>query len=898
MREDADAAGGRDTVRSRERVTEPAVDARTQLQLALGDAYVVERELGSGGMATVWLAHDKKHKRPVAIKVLHPHLAASLGADRFQREIEVAARLQHPHILSVHDSGDAKGLLWFSMPFVEGETLRTRLERERQLPVDEAIRITREASQALQYAHNHGVVHRDIKPENLLLTSDGNTLVADFGIAQALGADAAIEGKRFTETGMVVGTPQYRSPEQAAGERVIDARTDMYSLATVLYEMLAGEPPFTGPNPQTIRAKMLSGPPPSVRRARPALGAKLDAAIDKALAPAPADRYTSVAEFARTLTTAEMATQGALLPHSARRREQVLAFGLAAALVAAAFGIWYRTRPPAARAGNVALAVLPFENDGDSSNAYFADGITDEIRGKLTALPALHVIARASSNQYRRTDKPPQQIANELGAGYLLTGVVRWETSPTHARRVRVSPELVQLTQGSAPRTIWQQTYDTTLADVFQVQSSVASRVAENLGIVLNAPAQTQLAQRPTQNLAAYEAYLRSTAFDGTDLPSLRHALAAAEQAVALDSNFAAAWSRVGRVHAVLFANGSQSADDSAAAKYATDRGIALDTTASEGFVSRAIFWILVAADASRARADLETALRLAPSSADVLRTLGQVRASVGEWDEGVALIRRATVLDPRSAVTTGRLVRALLWVHRYSEARSATERVLSFRGDNVQYIQARAMAFAGEGDLAGARAALRQVPGTVDRGALLSYIANYWDTYWMLDSADAALALSLPVAAFDGQRSVWAVVRSELYELQGDSARARAYADTAIVAGDQLTPESRTGWQGLLYRSLMLATAGKRSAALRDRDRGLALALATGDQWSAIPYSHHLAARIDLLLGDRDAAIDELRAILAKPYFISPAWLRIDPTWNALRGDPRFETMAHGDGK
>ena len=878
-------------------MTEPAVDARALLQSALGDAYVVERELGSGGMATVWLAHDKKHKRPVAIKVLHPHLAASLGADRFQREIEVAARLQHPHILSVHDSGDANGLLWFSMPFIEGETLRARLEREKQLPVDEAIRITREASQALQYAHNHGVVHRDIKPENLLLTSDGNTLVADFGIAQALGADAAIEGKRFTETGMVVGTPQYMSPEQAAGERVIDARTDMYSLATVLYEMLAGEPPFTGPNPQTIRAKMLSGPPPSVRRARPALGPKLDAAIDKALAPSPADRYTSVAEFARTLTTAEMATQGALLPHSARRREQVLAVAVAAALVLGAFGIWYRTRPPAV-VGNTALAVLPFENDGDSSNAYFADGITDEIRGKLTALPALHVIARASSNQYRRTDKPPQQIANELGAGYLLTGVVRWETSPAHARRVRVSPELVQLTKGSAPRTIWQQTYDTTLADVFQVQSSVASRVAENLGVVLNAPAQTQIAQRPTRNLAAYDAYLRSTAFDGTDLPSLRHALAAAEQAVALDSNFAAAWSRVGRVRAVLFANGSQSAEDSAAAKYATDRGVALDTMASEGFVSRAIFWSVVADDPSRARADLETALRLTPSSADVLRTLGQVRASVGEWDDGVALIRRATVLDPRSVVTTGRLVRALLFVRRYREARDATERVLTFRGDNVQFIQSRAMAFAGEGDLASARAALRQVPATVDRGALVSYVANYWDTYWMLDSADAALTLTLPIATFDGQRQLWAEVRAELYQLKGDSARARAYADTAVVASDQVTPESRTGWQGLLYRSLMLATAGRRSAALRDRDRGLALALATGDQWSAIPYSHHLAARIDLLLGDRDAAIDEVRAILAKPYFISPAWLRIDPTWNPLRGDPRFEKMAHSDGK
>jgi serine/threonine protein kinase len=216
-------------------VTDSAGDARAHLQAALGDAYIVERELGRGGMATVWLVRDQKHKRPVALKVLHSFLAASLGSERFEREIEVAARLQHPHILSVHDSGSANGLLWFTMPFVEGETLRARLDREGQLPVDEALRITREAAQALQYAHDHGVVHRDIKPENLLLTADGNTLVADFGIAQALGADAVKgEPQRLTETGLVVGTPQYMSPEQASGERVLDARTDMYSLATVL----------------------------------------------------------------------------------------------------------------------------------------------------------------------------------------------------------------------------------------------------------------------------------------------------------------------------------------------------------------------------------------------------------------------------------------------------------------------------------------------------------------------------------------------------------------------------------------------------------------------------------------------------------------------------------------
>src|SRR6266853_2466309 len=229
----------------------------SSLAAALQDRYVIERELGRGGMATVYLARDLKHARPVALKVLHPELAATLGPERFLREVQLTARLQHPHILTVHDSGEAAGRLWFTMPFVEGESLRDRLRRERQLPVDDALRIATEAARALDYAHHHGVVHRDIKPENILLTGDGSTLVADFGIARALGGDDGL-----TQTGFAVGTPAYMSPEQAAGDKTLDARTDVYSLASVLYEMLAGEAPWTGPTAQSIMAKRLSEPAP------------------------------------------------------------------------------------------------------------------------------------------------------------------------------------------------------------------------------------------------------------------------------------------------------------------------------------------------------------------------------------------------------------------------------------------------------------------------------------------------------------------------------------------------------------------------------------------------------------------------------------------------------------
>src|SRR5262245_12989991 len=248
-------------------------------------------------MATVYLARDVKHKRQVALKVLHPELAAALGAERFQREIEFAARLQHPHILTVLDSGEAAGQLWFTMPYVEGESLRSRLRHERQLPVEEALRIATEAARALDYAHRQGVMHRDIKPENILLTKDGDTLVADFGIARALaGSD-----ERLTETGMSLGTPAYMSPEQASGDKAIDARTDVYSLGCVLYELLAGEPPYTGPSAQVIIMKRFTEPVPSVRKARPSVPESVDQAIQRALAPIVADRHATAADFARAL---------------------------------------------------------------------------------------------------------------------------------------------------------------------------------------------------------------------------------------------------------------------------------------------------------------------------------------------------------------------------------------------------------------------------------------------------------------------------------------------------------------------------------------------------------------------------------------------------------------------
>jgi len=520
------------------------------LRDALAGRYAIERELGRGGMAVVYLARDLRYDRRVALKVLlGEHTPA--GPERFEREIRFAAQLQHPHILTVHDSGESRGTsgagpwLWYTMPFVEGESLRDRLRRERQLPVDDALRIATEAARALDYAHHHGVVHRDIKPGNILLTTDGGTLVADFGVARALGSDEGL-----TSTGLAIGTPAYMSPEQASGDEALDGRSDQWSLAAVLYEMLAGEAPWTGPTAQAVVARRLSTPAPSVRTLRPAVPAAVDEAIRKALAVVPADRFSTLVQFAQALHSGSTSLPAITAPPAARRLPRP-ALALGAVLIAGGLLFAWRraARPtPSAPAGHV-IAVLPFDNLGDSADAYFVDGVADEVRTKLGQVAGLEVIARGSSLEYRHTAKRPAEIAGELGADYLLTGTVRWEKAGGGASRVRVTPELVDARRGRAARSRWGRPFDASLTDVFQVQADIAARVAEALGVVLADSTRSRLTDRPTGSLAAYDEFLKGEAAAQAvsiyDPVALRRAIGFYERAVAIDSTFALAWARL-----------------------------------------------------------------------------------------------------------------------------------------------------------------------------------------------------------------------------------------------------------------------------------------------------------------------------------------------------------------
>jgi serine/threonine-protein kinase len=887
----------------------PMADPVATLREGLRDRYAFERELGRGGMATVFLARDLKHDRPVALKVLHPELAASLGPERFLREIKLAARLQHPHILTVLDSGETAGRLWFTMPFVEGESLRDRLRRERQLAIEDALRITREAAQALQYAHGHGVIHRDIKPENLLLTDDGNTLVADFGIARSLGSGS---DEKLTETGLVVGTPAYMSPEQAAGDRGLDARTDVYSLAAVLYEMLTGEPPFTGATTQAMLVRRLTEPAPSARSVRANLPEDADQAIRKALSPVAADRFATMAELGRALAGADRRTggpadrapetvaapsSGATVRRSVgppvRRSALILVLGI---LIGLGVLFAWRRGSHAAAATGVRLAVLPFENLGDTADAYFAAGVSDAVRGKLTELAELRVIARGSSVQYAGSSKAPREIAAELGVQYLLTGTVRWAKQPDGTSRVQVSPELIQVSDDDAAST-WQQSFEAPLTDVFKLQADIAGQVTRAMRVALPGAAQARLAEAPTQNPEAYDALLRARAatnYNASSAPAdLRRAIAHFEDAIRLDSTFAEAWSELSTSLSVLYANGTPSPELGRRALAAAERAAALDPTGVQGHQALATYYRAVVTDHERAWAEFEAAREKAPGDASILSGLGLVARSLGRYEDGLRYLQAAYALDPRSPNRAGLVASTLLWLRRPAEARAPAERALALAPGSLSLVQRLAMIYLSEGDLPGARRALAQA-GEVDRTELAAYMAVYWDLGWTLPDSMQQVVLGLGADAFDGDPGSTAIVRAQLYHWRGDSAASRAWGDSAQRHfADQLrsNPEDPTRHA---VRGLALAYAGRFAEAVSEGERGVALRPIAQDAEFG-PYYLHQLARIYLLVGQPAKAMDLLERLLAIPYYLSPAWMRIDPDFKALHGDPRFERLAGG---
>ncbi len=901
--------------------TDPGVPQRTaatgafevaQVTTALAGRYKIEKVLGEGGMATVYLALDQKHKRRVAVKVMRKELSATLGADRFLREVEIAGQLSHPHILPMHDSGEADGLLYYVMPYVKGETLKDRLAREGALPVDDALHLAREVTEALAYAHRQGIVHRDIKPANILLT-EGHALVADFGIARALGESG---GEELTRTGIAVGTPQYMAPEQAAGDKAVDGRVDIYATGAVLYEMLTGEPPFTGPSARAILTRSLTEKARPLSQVREGVTASLESAVGKALAKDPADRFATGEMMISALDQARATTMSMSGQHSSvRKATEVLSAArtsppatgirkwlslrngviaaVAALLIWAVSATVVASRGRAAAAGAPAsnrIAVLPFTNQGAEADAYFADGISDEVRGKLARINGLDIIGSSSMTEYKGSSKRPQDIGRELGADYLLVGRVRWAGSEG-SRRVQVVPELIDAKTGSVK---WQQTFDTDVKDVFEVQSQIATRVAGALGLALAGGEREQLTQRPTQNVQAYQLYLQSRTVQTADVIGTRSQARLLEQAVALDSGFAEAWAALAIANSRIFTNGTREPAAAQRAKEALDRAVALAPQGKLTHLAASRYLTLVKNDQALADAELSLALQAAPNDPEVLSAAAMADAAHRQYDAALAKLERARELDPRTYVTLLRLTQIYAQLGRWSDVETAALAARVLQPNDLTMIQTLARARVAQDRLQEARTGLQ---AAIDSGVPAAEIAAQFsgrqEEAWMLPPAIRQVTYRLRPSAFENDVAWWGQALATTYWQDGDTVRARLYADSSLAESRKQALETPKDAQLQVLYGLMLAYLRRPAEAREFAKRGLDLNQAD----SVLVQNTHdyillNAARIEAALGNADSALSYLEKLVASTPTVPRREIAQDPTWTALRGNPRFEKI------
>ncbi|HEX5386194.1 MAG TPA: protein kinase [Gemmatimonadales bacterium] len=684
-------------------------DLLAHLRTHLDERYAIERELGRGGMSTVFLAHDRKHGRPVALKVFRPQVAEVLGVARFVREVQLAARLTHPHIVPLHDSGEVGGVPYFVMPYVEGETLRERLDREHRLAVAEVVRLGREMADALDYAHRQGVVHRDVKPENILLAG-AHVLVLDFGVARAAGIST---GELVTQSGYPVGTPMYMSPEQAAGLPEVDGRSDVYSLGCVLFEAIAGRPPFSGPTAQAILIRRLSELPPLLRTVRPSVPAGVEEAVARALARAPADRFATAVGFAEALS----------------------AGGSAGARVAGG------ADPPGAAPTlpDASIAVLPFANmSAEPDNEHFSDGMAEALIGALAKVPGLRVASRSSTFAWKGRLDDVRAIGERLKVRSVLEGSVR-----KAAGRLRIAAQLVDVADGYQ---LWSETYDRELADVFALQDEIARTLVARLAPQLVRRAAGPLVEAPTEIVEAYSLYLRGRYLcTRRTVESYQMAIRYFEDAIAADPGFAKAYTGVAHAYCMLSFDeigAMRPVDAMPRARAALARAVELDPMLGEAHSRQAMLSMLYDWDWERAGREFEQALERNPGDPAALHWYSLYLSILERHEESLRVITRALTLEPMSTYIHVQLGRTYYYARRFDEAMRELVSVVEMEpeviGNVIQLARVRLM----RGEAAEAAAlAERSMARLGRRPILVSFAGMAYGEAGCRDRAQACLA-------------------------------------------------------------------------------------------------------------------------------------------------------------
>jgi serine/threonine protein kinase len=872
----------------------------------LGDYELLE-EVGRGGQGVVFRARQKSLNRTVALKVISlGQWASKAHLKRFRLEAEAAARLEHPGIVPIHEVGERDGSCYFSMAFIDGGQL-DEVVRRRPMSVRQAAEFIAKVARTVHYAHEHGILHRDIKPGNILLDEKGEPHLADFGLARLVETESTV-----TRTLEVLGTPSYMAPEQAASNNAqLTRATDVYGLGAVLYQLLTGHPPFAGGTTYETIKLLLETEPRQPRQLNPKIDRDLSTICLKCLEKDPKRRYSSALALAEDLDR-WIKHEPILARHTGiftrgkkwvRRNptSALLAASLIALATTAGWIVWkseFISHPV-----TNGVAVLPFENlSGDPGNAYFADGIQEEILTRLASIAALKVISRTSTQPYQSKQRNLREIAQQLGVANIIEGSVQ-----KAADQVRVN---VQLINAQTDSHLWADTYDRKLTDILGVESEIAKRIAESLQAKLTGREEQGLGVKPTNNPEAYDAYLRGLAFEARSrYPFFTRELGWEatgfyERAVQLDPNFAAAWARLSRADAFLYFGrrraGTTPAARGDAAKRALENAQKLEPNSPETVLALGYYQYHVLSDYGPAKTTFERVSKMLPNSSEVLLALARIARREGHWDQSVVYDEQALTLDPRNRELLGDTSWNYTMLRQFPAALKVEDRVMDITPNNPTVIASKASIYQAQGNLQEAARLLaainEQTPSEHAFAVKITQLRlerNYLEAVQLFQARPTQFHFdSDDEKAFD--QLAFALVQ----RLAGDTAVAKITAERARNTLEQLCRDQPDDANLASMLSQANAALGEKDSALKEAERAIMLLPSAKNAVDGPAMEENLAV-IQTMFGENSSAIATLTRLLRTPgvgWFrdtpVTPALLRLDPIWDPLRGDPAFQKL------
>ena len=861
----------------------------------VGTFEIVEM-IGRGGMGVVYLARDTKLDRSVAVKSIPPKLVGdSTTRTRFHREAKLLASLNHPNIAVIHEIIEQEeGTSYLILEYVTGESLAQRIARE-PLKLEEALSIAQQIALAVSAAHEKGVIHRDLKPGNIKITTEGKVKVLDFGLAKSAGDQATSQDSAVTQPGSVLGTPAYMSPEQIRGN-TIDRRIDIWSFGCVLYEMLTGKRPFEGRTVSDTVAHTLEREPDwqALPQETPA---NIRALLRRCMEKDPRRRLRDIGdaaiEISETLSLPATAPSVSI-PGKPRRMAMIISAVVIIVLsaIVVRFILEKQTQPSPKE---IRLVVLPFENLGSTEDEYFADGIAEEIMSRLSAIHTLGVISRTSAIQYRNSNKTIRQIGQELGVEYVLEGTVRWERPSEGPSRVRVTPQLIRVSDDTH---LWSDRYDAVLADIFQVQSDIAEQVTQALDITLLEPERRALKARPTENMEAYDYYLRGDEYlyRGYLENDFRIAIQMYEKAIELDPTFALAYTRLARAHDKMYwLYHDRSEERLEMEKQALDKAFQLNPNLPEVYIALGWYHYHGYLDYDRALEQFAIARKSQPNNSKVLEGIGYVQRRQGKFEQALANIKRASELDPLSSVLSISLIGTYVHLRKYPEAERYCERIILLRPDwDEGYARKAQLYLLWEGKTEKARAVLQEGLEYIKSTENFEIVNSLVDIDVYDGNYQEALdRLSLKSEDIDDQHYfIPNSLRCALiYRYMNKKEPAKKYHDEArsiLESKIQEQPEDAR-----LHSSLGIAYAGlgRKEDAIREGKLGVELLPVSKEAMRGLSKVEDLA-KIYVMVGEYDEAIDQLEFLLSNPGWMSMPLLRLNPAWNPLRDHPRFKKL------